>query len=200
MAAAAKRFCSCCCNLRDSVRGGGSGGGPPPSSESDEETWISFSEGSPASMRLNSHPLHQNKRGNPTIKDGGGDKTFLLGSFGDGEVGKFELVRCLDEAHSILAQLEQNIFNVYGGRTFFGELKSFTLSQTLVSPACFDGLTRTRQVSTRQKVPDLPMPAEQWTTGGPALSRSRLPLSLTAPRNSRKVSGHWGTPKSGQVV
>ena len=36
-------------------------------------------------------------------------------------------------------------------------------------------------------MPDRPMPAEQWTTGGPTLS-SRLPLSLTAPRNSRKVS------------
>ena len=47
----------------------------------------------------------------------------------------------------------------------------------------------TRHESTRTNVPDLPMPAEQWTTGGPTLS-SRLPLSLTAPRNSRKVSGH----------
>ena len=46
----------------------------------------------------------------------------------------------------------------------------------------------TRQESTRTNVPDRPMPAEQCTTAGPALS-SRLPLSRTAPRNSRKVSG-----------
>ena len=57
-----------------------------------------------------------------------------------------------------------------------------------------------RHESTRTKEPERPIPAEQWTTAGPALSLSRLPDSRTAPRNSRKVSGQLGTPKSGQVV
>ena len=60
-------------------------------------------------------------------------------------------------------------------------------------------LTRTKQVSTRQNVPDRPIPAEQCTTAGPT-SSSRLPLSRTACKNSRKLSGLWGMQKSGQFV
>ena len=60
-------------------------------------------------------------------------------------------------------------------------------------------LTKTKHVSTKQNVPDLPMPAEQCTMAGPT-SSSRLPLSRTAWRYSKKLSGHCGTPKSGQVV
>lgn len=56
-----------------------------------------------------------------------------------------------------------------------------------------------RHESTRTNDPERPMPAEQCTTAGPQLL-SRLPDSRTAPRNSRKVSGQLGTPKSGQVV
>ena len=63
----------------------------------------------------------------------------------------------------------------------------------------FSILTKTKHVSTKQNVPDLPMPAEQCTMAGPT-SPSRLPLSRTAWRYSKKLSGHCGTPKSGQVV
>ena len=42
-------------------------------------------------------------------------------------------------------------------------------------------ITLARRASTMQKVPDLPMPALQWTTAGP-LSLSRTPEALTAYR------------------
>lgn len=60
-------------------------------------------------------------------------------------------------------------------------------------------LTKMRQVSTRQKVPDRPMPALQWMTGGPT-SRSSAPELRTANRKLRNAHGDLGTLKSGQVV
>jgi len=57
-------------------------------------------------------------------------------------------------------------------------------------------LTKTRQQSTKQNVPDRPMPAEQCTTGGPTFSSS-TPESRTCLRNCRKAIGLAGTPKSG---
>lgn len=59
--------------------------------------------------------------------------------------------------------------------------------------------TSKRQVSTRQKVPERPMPALQWTTTGP-WSELRHPDSRTLNRKLRKEAGDSGTPKSGQVV
>ena len=44
-------------------------------------------------------------------------------------------------------------------------------------PFKWAALTMTRHESTRQKVPDLPTPAEQWTTAGPTLD-SKLPELL----------------------
>lgn len=60
-------------------------------------------------------------------------------------------------------------------------------------------LTSKRQVSARQKVPDLPMPALQCTTMGPC-SGLREPDSRTLKRKLRKEAGDSGTPKSGHVV
>lgn len=60
-------------------------------------------------------------------------------------------------------------------------------------------LTRTRQVSTREKVPDRPMPALQWITAGPC-SGFKEPDSLTLNKKLRNEAGDSGTPKSGQVV
>lgn len=60
-------------------------------------------------------------------------------------------------------------------------------------------LTKTKHVSTKQKVPDLPIPAEQWTTAGPTFS-SRAPDFLTSAKNRKNAVGLGGTPKSGQVV
>lgn len=60
-------------------------------------------------------------------------------------------------------------------------------------------LTRIKQESTRQNVPDLPIPAEQWTIAGPT-DASRTPASLTFLKNSRNAVGEVGTPKSGQVM
>lgn len=60
-------------------------------------------------------------------------------------------------------------------------------------------LTSSRQVSTRQKVPDLPMPALQCTTTGPCAGLSE-PDSRTLNRKFRNEAGDSGTPKSGQVV
>lgn len=60
-------------------------------------------------------------------------------------------------------------------------------------------LTSKRQVSARQKVPDLPMPALQWTTMGPCSGLSE-PDSRTLNRKLRKEAGDSGTPKSGHVV
>lgn len=62
-----------------------------------------------------------------------------------------------------------------------------------------DLLTSKRQVSARQKVPDLPMPALQCTTMGPC-SRLSDPDSRTLKRKFRKEAGDSGTPKSGHVV
>lgn len=58
---------------------------------------------------------------------------------------------------------------------------------------------RTRQVSTREKVPDRPMPALQWITAGPC-SGFKEPDSLTLNKKLRNEAGDSGTPKSGQVV
>lgn len=60
-------------------------------------------------------------------------------------------------------------------------------------------LTSTRQESTRQKVPERPIPALQCTTGGP-ISALRTPDSRTVKRKSKNAEGDAGTPKSGQVV
>ncbi len=60
-------------------------------------------------------------------------------------------------------------------------------------------LTKTRQVSTREKVPDRPIPALQWTTAGPWSIPSE-PDSRTLNRKFRKLAGDSGTPKSGHVV
>ena len=60
-------------------------------------------------------------------------------------------------------------------------------------------LTRTREESTKQKVPDLPIPALQCITAGPT-SGSSAPASLTAYRKFRKAIGDVGTPKSGHVM
>jgi hypothetical protein len=59
--------------------------------------------------------------------------------------------------------------------------------------------TKTKHVSTKQKVPDLPIPAEQWTMGGPTFS-SRAPDFLTSAKNPKNAEGLRGTPKSGHVV
>lgn len=59
--------------------------------------------------------------------------------------------------------------------------------------------TSKRQVSTRQKVPERPIPALQCTTTGP-WSEFRQPDSRTLKRKLRKEAGDSGTPKSGQVV
>jgi len=61
-------------------------------------------------------------------------------------------------------------------------------------------LTRTRQASTRQNVPDRPMPALQCITGGPWTVVSRAPAPRTAHKKSRKAPGEVGTPKSGHAV
>ena len=60
-------------------------------------------------------------------------------------------------------------------------------------------LTKTRQVSTSEKVPERPIPALQCTTAGP-WSESREPDSRTLNRKLRKDAGDSGTPKSGHVV
>lgn len=65
--------------------------------------------------------------------------------------------------------------------------------------ACKALLTSKRQVSARQKVPDLPMPALQCTTMGPCSGLSE-PDSRTLNRKLRKEAGDSGTPKSGHVV
>lgn len=59
--------------------------------------------------------------------------------------------------------------------------------------------TKTRHESTKQNVPERPMPAEQWTTGGPTFW-SRAPLSRTTIKKLRNAVGFSGTPKSGHVV
>lgn len=59
--------------------------------------------------------------------------------------------------------------------------------------------TNSRHVSTRQKVPERPMPALQCTTTGP-WSEFRQPDFCTLNRKLRKEAGDSGTPKSGQVV
>jgi hypothetical protein len=53
--------------------------------------------------------------------------------------------------------------------------------------------------STKQKVPDLPIPALQCMTSGPA-SESKAPDSRTAIKKLRKATGDEGTPKSGHVT
>lgn len=68
---------------------------------------------------------------------------------------------------------------------------------TAVSYKCL--LTMTRAQSTRQKVPERPMPALQWMTGGPTVGSS-TPDSRTRFKNCRKAIGEDGTPKSGHVV
>lgn len=60
-------------------------------------------------------------------------------------------------------------------------------------------LTSTRQESTRQNVPERPIPALQCTTGGPTFEL-RAPDSRTVKRKSKNAEGDSGTPKSGQVV
>lgn len=60
-------------------------------------------------------------------------------------------------------------------------------------------LTRTRQVSTNENVPERPIPALQWTTAGPCSGLSE-PDSLTLKRKFRNEAGDSGTPKSGHVV
>lgn len=60
-------------------------------------------------------------------------------------------------------------------------------------------LTSIRQESTKQKVPERPIPALQCITAGPT-SDSSTPASRTAIRKLRNVTGELGTPKSGQVT
>lgn len=60
-------------------------------------------------------------------------------------------------------------------------------------------LTKTRQVSTNEKVPERPIPALQCTTGGPC-SDPKDPDSRTLNRKLRKEAGDSGTPKSGHEV
>lgn len=60
-------------------------------------------------------------------------------------------------------------------------------------------LTIERHASTRQNVPERPMPALQWTIGGPA-SASKAPDFCTVSKKSRNAIGEDGTPKSGQVM
>lgn len=66
-------------------------------------------------------------------------------------------------------------------------------------PQVLGPLTSKRQVSARQKVPDLPMPALQCTTTGPCSVLSD-PDSRTLKRKFRNEAGDSGTPKSGHVV
>ena len=60
-------------------------------------------------------------------------------------------------------------------------------------------LTKISDESTRQNVPDRPIPALQWMTAGPTPT-SRLPVSRTFDRKERNAVGDVGTPKSGHVV
>lgn len=60
-------------------------------------------------------------------------------------------------------------------------------------------LTNTKQQSTKQNVPERPMPALQCTTAGPTLG-SKAPESRTCLRNCKKATGELGMPKSGHVV
>lgn len=74
------------------------------------------------------------------------------------------------------------------------------------SSAIFQRLTRTSAESTRQKVPDLPIPALQCMTGGPwvLLIRSAVdgitPDCLTAYKKERNASEFLGIPKSGHAT
>ncbi|KNC21049.1 hypothetical protein FF38_11204 [Lucilia cuprina] len=52
--------------------------------------------------------------------------------------------------------------------------------------------------STKQNVPERPIPALQCTTAGPT-SGSKAPESRTCLRNCKKATGELGMPKSGQV-
>lgn len=60
-------------------------------------------------------------------------------------------------------------------------------------------LTNTKQQSTKQNVPERPMPALQCTTAGPSLG-SKAPDARTSLRKYKNATGELGTPKSGQVV
>lgn len=62
-----------------------------------------------------------------------------------------------------------------------------------------NGLTSTTHESTKENVPERPIPALQWTTAGP-WSIPSAPDSRTLKRKLRKDAGDSGTPKSGQVV
>ena len=58
-------------------------------------------------------------------------------------------------------------------------------------------LILSRQASTRMKVPDRPIPAEQWTMLG--ASGLEGCMEVTVFKNLRKVAVDPGTPKSGHV-
>ena len=79
------------------------------------------------------------------------------------------------------------------------ELTSASGNNKKVQKTEMRSLTRTRQVSTREKVPDRPMPALQWITAGPC-SGFKEPDSRTLNKKLRNEAGDSGTPKSGQVV
>lgn len=63
----------------------------------------------------------------------------------------------------------------------------------------YNKLTNTKQQSTKQKVPERPIPALQCTTAGPT-SVSKAPESRTCLRNCKNATGELGIPKSGHVV
>lgn len=69
----------------------------------------------------------------------------------------------------------------------------------MVHCTTFHRLTSTKQESTRQKVPERPIPAEQCTIGGPT-SSSNTPAFLTRFKKSKNFVGEQGTPKSGHVM
>ena len=80
-----------------------------------------------------------------------------------------------------------------------GQARVEVYTGPLLFPRSLGLLTRRRQVSARQKVPDLPMPALQCTTMGPCSTLSE-PDSRTLKRKFRNEAGDSGTPKSGHVV
>lgn len=134
----------------------------------------------------------------------------VLGAFDDSKVGEAKLICRLYQAHSIVSHLQQHVTNPHWRRVFTdGHLHrteasahfqhNVTSDKGLVSQKKSFAQTSKRQVSTRQNVPERPMPALQCTTTGP-WSEFRQPDSRTLNRKLRKEAGDSGTPKSGQVV
>lgn len=98
----------------------------------------------------------------------------------------------------LLKSEDQNSFSAETIPEIPGQRRALHVAPSL--PGVSRGLlTSKRQVSARQKVPDLPMPALQCTTMGPC-SRLSDPDSRTLKRKFRKEAGDSGTPKSGHVV